>query len=45
MGDGGFLYNPVVQSLGAARDSGLPILIIIFNNKRYAAMRGGYSRY
>jgi acetolactate synthase-1/2/3 large subunit len=45
MGDGGFLYNPVVQSLGAARDSGLPVLIIIFNNKKYAAMRGGYSRY
>jgi len=45
MGDGGFLYNPVVQSLGAARDSGLPVLIIVFNNSRYGAMRGGYSRY
>jgi len=45
MGDGGFLYNPVVQSLGASRDSQLPILIIVFNNKKYGAMRGGYSRY
>ncbi len=45
MGDGGFLHNPVVQSLGAARDSGLPVLIIVFNNSRYGAMRGGYTRY
>ncbi|MDP6692089.1 MAG: thiamine pyrophosphate-binding protein [Alphaproteobacteria bacterium] len=40
MGDGSFLYNPVVQSLGASRDSELPILIIVFNNGKYAAMQG-----
>lgn len=44
MGDGSFLYNPVVQSLGASRDSQLPILIIVFNNGKYAAMQGGYKR-
>lgn len=45
MGDGGFLYNPIVQSLGASRDAGLPILIIVFNNQKYSAMRNGYTRY
>ena len=44
MGDGSFLYNPVVQSLGASRDRELPILIIVFNNGKYAAMQGGYQR-
>ncbi len=33
VGDGGFLYNPVVQALGASKQHGLPILIVIFNNK------------
>ncbi len=40
IGDGGFLYNPVLGSLGAARDFDLPILMVIFNNKKYAAMQG-----
>lgn len=44
IGDGTFLYNPSVQGLGAARDNKLPILIIIFNNGKYAAMKGGYTR-
>jgi len=39
MGDGSFLYNPVVQSLGVANESGLPILIILFNNKKYSVMQ------
>ncbi len=40
IGDGAFLYNPVLQSLGAARDFNLPTLIVIFNNQKYAAMQG-----
>lgn len=44
IGDGTFLYNPSVQGLGAARDNDLPILIIIYNNGAYAAMKGGYTR-
>jgi acetolactate synthase-1/2/3 large subunit len=40
IGDGAFLYNPVLQSLGASRDFNLPILIVIFNNSKYAAMQG-----
>ena len=38
IGDGSFLYNPVLQGLGAARDNDLPLLIVICNNKHYAAM-------
>ena len=39
MGDGSFLYNPITQALGVARESGLPILIVVFNNASYAAMK------
>jgi acetolactate synthase-1/2/3 large subunit len=39
IGDGGFLYNPVLQCLGAARDYKLPTLTVIFDNKKYAAMQ------
>lgn len=38
-GDGGFLYNPVVQGLGLAAEAKLPILIVIFNNKGYLGMK------
>jgi acetolactate synthase-1/2/3 large subunit len=40
IGDGAFLYNPALGSLGAARDYNLPIMAVIFNNKKYAAMQG-----
>jgi acetolactate synthase-1/2/3 large subunit len=43
-GDGGFLYNPVLQSLGASRDYDLPILVVLFNNKKYAAMQNMHKR-
>ena len=39
VGDGSFLYNPITQSLGVARESSLPILIVVFNNASYAAMK------
>ncbi len=39
IGDGAFLYNPVLQSLGASRDFTLPIMVVIFDNKKYAAMQ------
>ena len=38
-GDGGFLYNPVVQGLGLAAEAKLPILVVIFNNKGYLGMK------
>lgn len=44
IGDGAFLYNPVLQSFGAARDYGLPTLTVIFNNQKYAAMQNMHHR-
>ena len=45
IGDGGFLYNPVPQSLGISRDASLPILIVIFNNGEYRAMKNNQLAY
>ena len=42
VGDGSFLYNPIIQGLGASKRYGLPILIIVLNNKKYEAMRNGH---
>jgi acetolactate synthase I/II/III large subunit len=45
VGDGSFLYNPVVQALGASRASVLPILIVVFNNGQYRAMQTGHRHH
>ena len=45
VGDGSFLYNPVVQALGASRGHRLPVLVIVFNNKAYEAMRQNHLAY
>ncbi|HEY2183782.1 MAG TPA: thiamine pyrophosphate-dependent enzyme [Xanthobacteraceae bacterium] len=42
VGDGSFLYNPVIQALGASQRHELPIIIIVLNNKKYEAMRKGH---
>jgi acetolactate synthase-1/2/3 large subunit len=42
VGDGSFLYNPIVQALGASKQHDLPIVIVVFNNKKYEAMRMGH---
>jgi len=42
VGDGSFLYNPIVQALGASKQHQLPIVIVVFNNKKYEAMRMGH---
>ena len=44
IGDGAFLDNPGLGSLGAARDYNLPIMALIFNNKKYAAMQGMHQK-
>src|ERR1051325_4210794 len=44
IGDGAFLYKPVLGSLGAARDYKLPTLTVIFNNKKYAAIQGLHQK-
>lgn len=38
VGDGSFLFNPIIQGLGAARDFSLPIIIVVLNNEGYASM-------
>jgi acetolactate synthase-1/2/3 large subunit len=45
IGDGSFLYNPVTQSLGYAAEANLPILIVVFNNREYRAMRKNHLDY
>jgi acetolactate synthase I/II/III large subunit len=42
IGDGSFLYNPVVQAFGAAKSYDLPILIVVFDNRQYRAMQVGH---
>jgi acetolactate synthase-1/2/3 large subunit len=45
LGDGSFLYNPAMQALGASKENNLPILIVVFNNQAYEAMRNNHRRY
>jgi acetolactate synthase-1/2/3 large subunit len=45
IGDGAFLYNPVLPSLAAARANGLPLLIVIFNNHEYRSMKMNHLRF
>ena len=45
VGDGSFLYNPIVQALGASKHCGLPIIIIVCNNAAYETMRAGHVGY
>jgi acetolactate synthase-1/2/3 large subunit len=43
IGDGAFLYNPIVQSLEASRAQ--PILIVVFNNREYRSMKMNHLRF
>jgi acetolactate synthase-1/2/3 large subunit len=45
IGDGAMLYNPIVQSLSAARTLDLPILIVVFNNRQYRSMKLNHLRF
>ena len=38
IGDGSFMYNPVIQSLALSSHAELPILIVVVNNTGYSAM-------
>jgi acetolactate synthase I/II/III large subunit len=44
VGDGTWLYNPVPAGLMAAAQYGLPLLVVIFNNKKYLSMRFNLTR-
>jgi len=45
IGDGAFLYNPLIACFGMARDAKLPLLIVIYNNHGYRAMRDSQLAY
>ena len=45
VGDGSFLYNPIVQSLSASRDLDLPVLVVVVNNRRYLSMQINHQRF
>jgi acetolactate synthase-1/2/3 large subunit len=45
VGDGSFLYNPIIQALGASSTYDLPIVIVVCNNQKYEAMRKGHVIY
>jgi acetolactate synthase I/II/III large subunit len=44
VGDGTWLYNPVPQGIMASAQYGLPLLVVIFNNKKYLSMRFNLTR-
>jgi len=45
IGDGAFHYNPVVASLGAAQEHGLPILVVLFDNAGYHSQKRDVANY
>jgi acetolactate synthase I/II/III large subunit len=45
VGDGGLLYNPIIQALAASKRYALPILIVVVNNGKYEAMKHGHVLY
>jgi acetolactate synthase-1/2/3 large subunit len=44
VGDGSWLYNPIPQGLMASAQYGLPLLVVIFNNKKYLSMKFNHAR-
>jgi acetolactate synthase-1/2/3 large subunit len=44
VGDGTWLYNPVPPGLMASAQYGLPLLVVVFNNKKYLSMRFNLTR-
>ncbi|MFD9462259.1 thiamine pyrophosphate-dependent enzyme [Streptomyces sp. NPDC060027] len=45
IGDGAFTYNPVIPSYDAANAYGLPLLIVVFNNRVYKSMNLNHRRF
>ena len=45
IGDGTFLYNPVIPALAFADEHNLPLLILVFNNAKYAAMQYYHDKF
>ena len=45
VGDGALHYNPVPAALGFAQEYGVPILIVLCNNRRYASQTWNVHKY
>ena len=45
IGDGAFLYNPVVPALGFAKRANVPIMAVVFNNRGYRGMKNNHLSY
>jgi acetolactate synthase-1/2/3 large subunit len=45
IGDGSFLYNPLTQCLALSQKAELPVLVVIFNNGGYRAMKEEHHSY
>jgi len=45
IGDGTFMYNPVVPALAYADEHRLPLLVVILNNLKYAVMQELHDRF
>jgi thiamine pyrophosphate-dependent acetolactate synthase large subunit-like protein len=45
VGDGAFTYNPVIPSYDASKAYGLPVLIVVFNNRVYKSMNLNHRRF
>ncbi len=41
VGDGAFHYNPTLACFGMAQEYDLPMLVVVFDNESYAAMKRG----
>jgi acetolactate synthase-1/2/3 large subunit len=44
VGDGSWLYNPVLPGLMASAQHGLPVLVVVFSNGTYLSMRHNHRR-
>lgn len=45
IGDGTFMYNPVVPALAFADEYDLPLLILVVNNNKYSAMQHYHDKF
>jgi len=45
VGDGSFMYNPVIQSLALSKHQDLPIMIVVSNNSGYQAMKNEHHAF
>ncbi len=44
VGDGAWLYNPVLPGLMASAQYGLPLLVVVYNNGSYRSMKYNHVR-